>query len=144
MTDDPYAWIDPFEEIERANRRAAHAREDGRSEVLNMVAGPAQEEFRRALSHAVEHAAHRVAEDVVKPHMARSYEEHARRKHQARATAGTLMDISEPVMGHIGRDGKLSLEMRDGPMPQIEVRVETVRPFQYRVAMDPMLWLRGR
>lgn len=146
MTDDPYAWIDPFEEMARAKRLeqiARNAREDGRREVLAMVAGPAQEDFQRALSHAVEYAARRVAEDVVKPHVAQNYADHVRRKHEARAMVDTFMDISSPVMGHIGRDGKLSLEMRDAPTPaHLQVRVETLRPFRYHVAMDPMAWMR--
>lgn len=57
---DCYVWIDPFAEIERANQRAAHAREQGRNDVLDY-------EYRRPglLQHVIESQAYKLAERVV-------------------------------------------------------------------------------
>lgn len=66
---DHYVWIDSFAEIERANARAAYAREQGRNDVLD-------HEYRQPglLRRAIEDQAYRIAERVVeeqiRPHLA--------------------------------------------------------------------------
>lgn len=141
--DAPYVWIDPFEEQARANRaeaRARTAREDGRREILSMVSGQAKEGFDRHLGFAVEQAAVRVANEVIMPQAARDYPEYDRRRMAARTMALGLAEAAAPVSAHITHHGEVSLSVADWRPEQMTVTVQTVRPFQYHVAMDTRMW----
>lgn len=143
---DPYAWIDPFEEIEKAQRQVAWAKEDGRREALSFIADQHTGEFHKALLRAVEYSAANVAERILAPHMARHYHDYRQFQAIKDATLDSLMSIAEPMVAHIARDGKLSLDMpiRSDRMPELHFSVETTQPFQFSVAMTRDQWDRPR
>lgn len=63
---DYYRWIDPFDEIERANQRAAQAREQGQQDVLDYEhRNPGR--LKRAIDEQAYRLAERVVEEQIRP-----------------------------------------------------------------------------
>lgn len=124
-----FVWIDPFAEIERANHMAAHAREQGRNEVLDYeYCNPG------LIQSAIEMQAYEVAERVVEERIKPTFYDAMNRK---RIHEATLELLSFTPMKHIVpriEARTLSQPVYDvdernfGIMTEIEVK-----PFRYTV-----------
>lgn len=124
-----YVWIDPFAEIQRANNRAAQAREQGRNDVLEYeYLNPG------LIQRAIEAQAYKLAERVVEERIKPTFYDAMNRKRIHDATVEVLSftplkhilpraqvrTLSRPVYDAAERDF--------GIMTEIEMR-----PFRYAV-----------
>jgi len=139
---DPYAWIDPFEEVERARTLASHAREDGRRDILRAIEERREGAFARALYRATERCAMEIAEQIVKPHMAKNYVEYEQMRKLSDLRLRDLTNIAKPVLHNIAAQAKEKLGYRDYELDEaiLTMTVTTIRPFQYSVSMSPIEW----
>jgi len=127
---DYYRWVDPFSEIERANQRAAQAREDGRNDVLEY-------EYRNPglIQHAIDKQAYKLAERVVEEQIRPTFYD---AMHQKRIRDASLEILSFTPLRHIlpRVESKVvsrpvfDVQERDfGVMTEIHMK-----PFRYAIA----------
>jgi hypothetical protein len=116
MKRDPYAWIDPFEEIELAERRASAAYDAGQRRVMrgfSQLGGEALKDAWRAMSAAI-------LRDVVKPYA----KEHGDRM---------VNIIADRLM--VGLDYDMASDTR-------RLSMAVVQPFRVAVSIEPDKWER--
>ncbi len=145
---DPYAWVDPFAERDRADRaehRTASAFDEGKRAVLRYIGEDHKGDFSKALGQAVDVLAKKVAAREIEPHMAKSYAEYEHRCKVAELAAESLSLIAAPLLAHVRSDGELVIDiprLREEPLADMTFTVQTTRPFEYHVGMSPMAWRR--
>ncbi len=132
---DPYVWIDPFAEIERANNRAARAYNEGQRYVLDRFADDRRENMMKALDHAIEGCARRVATDFVEPFIRKHHMTWERARQMENARIDLLMTSLSPVTAQIMSDGKLSISPGYGETETFTVEYQTMQPIRvaYRI-----------
>lgn len=137
---DPYVWIDPFEEIDRANRRAAQAYSAGQRSILRQIEGRYQQRFEEVLDLAVHALAEEVAQREVAPHMASTYEDFTAREATAAREARKRERAMSALVGAMKTHGALSLDVAPNDQTFV-MRYEVLRPFRYNVNMSPLSWV---
>lgn len=124
-----YVWIDPFVEIQRANNRAAQAREQGRNDVLDY-------EYRNPglIQRCIERQAYGLAERVVEERIKPTFYDamHRKRIHDA-----TIELLSFTPLKHIlprTEARTLSRPVYDAADRDFGIMTEVeMRPFRYAV-----------
>lgn len=141
---DVYAWLDPFDEMEKLTRRvqtltwqAAQARERGAQEVLRSVALP---NFQRDLTAASVEAARGVVETRVLPFMLKHEAEYLTRQEIVGRQLSVLTAVAQPFLAHISLHGEPRLIVQEDPLHQTGMRVtysvSVERPFDYSVVLS--------
>ena len=127
-----YEWIDPFAEIERQKLEAMRAYERVQAAVFRLLQS---REMGPALKRAVLHLAERTAREVVKPHMAQTPAEFARREREERRVADKLLADTESLVRAISDGADLTLaESYASDAVVLSYGVE--KPFRFNVSIQ--------
>lgn len=141
--EDPYVWIDPYEEIARANRAASYAREEGERRVTNWIGNIAEDKLKDYIGLHVDRVAAYLAEKVVRPHMEKYRMEYAEYEHRAKREREAFYLIARPLVVHLINDSKVDARMSYPTEPSspsyetVRIEYQTTKPFQYSIMMSP-------
>lgn len=143
--DDPYVWIDPWREIHTWQVQAHTAYRRATDEVLNLIKGEKEGDFRAALSEHVRYVAAQMAEQYVKPHLRDNLASYKVDQRLKELTIEQLQAVARPLVVHAQATGVLDLEVKHDRENKayLELSYTVTRPFEYHVRMSPDTWRRG-
>lgn len=136
---DPYVWLDPVEEAERAiraERRAERAYEDGQRAVMRVDSAEAGERFPRVMEAAVEQIARRIAHEVVMPKMREERARYDDPGEMVEREVRALRSAAEPFVGAMLRASDLTASLWASPIDmtdRLTLTYEVGQPFRYNV-----------
>jgi acyl-CoA reductase-like NAD-dependent aldehyde dehydrogenase len=137
---DQFVWVDPFEEIERANRAATYARQEGYSEGTQVVRDFAKGRAREALERNCEAVAHRVAEEQVKPYLAQHFGDLQDRRQRVQVATDNARALYAPMIEHFAKHVSVDAVLKPEELRTVEYRFEERRPFRYAFVADRRGW----
>lgn len=136
---DVYAWVDPFEEIERARQWGAWQRQEGSRDALKFIADNNTGEFNKALGRAVDQVARKIAREFMEPMIRENYKPYIDYRAREEEFGSQLLSIADPLIDGVIAGGALELRMVDRleREPHLMVSYELAQPFRYNLAMMP-------
>lgn len=133
---DPYAWIDPFTELEEAVRHANQQYRAGQDAAWKTISESFNAEIRNRLSRAFDYIAERAAAERLLPFALKNRELYLNFEARMRAEAELLRYVVRPMLVRLERDGTIELRTRADLPDTVVVHYATAEPVKIALELE--------